>query len=149
MDGGFEVGEGGGDDRRVVVDEGEEVEADGVEVEGFLLEVGVGRRDLGFEGFEDLGIGGFGGELDWKVRGSWGVRRRVMVGGGGGGRWELGFGIGGEEFGVCGGKEVGFLHWLGCYWSWLRHTRVKGKGKDMSAVVWCGDDKPRILFSGF
>lgn len=39
IDGGFDVGEGSGDDGRVVGDEEKEVKADGVEVEHFLLEL--------------------------------------------------------------------------------------------------------------
>lgn len=46
IDGGFDVREGCGDDRRVLVDEGEEVEADGIEVEHFLLELGTTRIGL-------------------------------------------------------------------------------------------------------
>lgn len=49
VDGGFDGGKRDGEDRRVVVDEGEEVEADGVEVEDFFLEVGV--RGWGGRGF--------------------------------------------------------------------------------------------------
>ncbi|PRQ44095.1 hypothetical protein RchiOBHm_Chr3g0475451 [Rosa chinensis] len=61
MDGGFEVGEGGGGDGRVVVEEGEEVEADGVEVEGLVVEVGGGGgiwglRDLRIWGDDDDGV---------------------------------------------------------------------------------------------
>lgn len=110
IDGGFDVGERGGEDRRVVVDEGEEVEAHGVEVEHFLLELGIGLgASWGGDGGDFRGFGGFEWERDGCFEGregrevgvSWARKcRETMVkfwmeerGGEGG----LGGGGGGEE----------------------------------------------------
>ncbi|CAN6716900.1 unnamed protein product [Malus baccata var. baccata] len=118
-------------------EEGEEVEADGVEVEDFFLEVGVGGGGSwwGFEGGR-----GFGGGDDWEVGGF--LRRRkgagVMMRGGGGLGFGNGIGNGGEKGlfggGDGGGEEVGFVHlvgWLlfGRSWSWLRTEELWFGGK--------------------
>lgn len=65
IDGGFDVRERGGEDRRVLIDEGEEVEADGVEVEHFLLELGIGWwASCGGVGGSFWGLGGFEWDRD-------------------------------------------------------------------------------------